>query len=238
MNILKKIIWYVIEAIIFIVILSFVLNHYSNKLTINEQNLKAANSELVEVKLKNGQLLVARDSYISTIDNLENILDVTKKEVKELQRDLNSKLAYISQIETNIKVENIEVVKDSIIYVNNNPNDITANFSYNDEWIKLEGYSRFTIGNEINYNTIIKNININVPLNVGITDDYQIFAKSPNPYINFTDINGAVIEKSKFYPKKKRFNWGLQGGFGMMYDFINKNISAGPYVGVGVEYNF
>lgn len=235
---IKKVIWYVLEALIFIIILSCVWSYFNRRLDISEQNLKAAQGELVEAKLKNGNLLVSRDSYIVTLNEMEQVLDITKKEVKELQRQLDSKVAYISQIESNVKIEFIEVVKDSIVYVNNNPNDIVANFHYTDEWININGVSNIKLGEEIDYKTTLNNIDINTPLTVGLTNDYQIFVTTPNPYVNFSDINGAVIDKSKLYPKKKRFSWGFQLGAGVMYDIIDKDVAVGPYGGLGVEINF
>jgi hypothetical protein len=75
-------------------------------------------------------------------------------------------------------------------------------------------------------------------LTIGLTNDYQIFATTPNPYIIFTDIEGSVIENSVLKPRKKRFSWGVQFGFGTMYDIIDKDLSIGPYGGLGAEVNF
>ena len=155
-----------------------------------------------------------------------------------MQRKLDSKIAYIAQIESNTKIEYIEVVKDSIIYINNNPNNIKIPFKYDDKWLKIDGENNLVLGDEFDITTHINEISINTPLTVGLTNDYQIFIKSPNPYVNITDINGAVIDNSKLYPKKKRFSWGLQMGFGAMYDVIHNNISVGPYGGIGAEFKF
>jgi len=234
----KTILWHVLEVVIFLIILSCVWNYYSRENETNQQNLKAAQNELYEVKLKNGELLTVRDSYIATIDDLENLLDISKKEIKDLQRKLDSKIAYISKIETNTKIEYIEVVRDSIVYVNNSPNDIIASFNYNDKWLNIRGQNNIKLGENLECNTLLNEININTPLTVGLTNDYQIFVSSPNPYIHFNEIEGAVLDKSKLYPKKKKFNWGLQGGMGVMYDFIDRDIAAGLYLGLGAEFNF
>lgn len=234
----KKILWYVAEIGIVLLIISLIWGYFSRKLDVSEQNLKAATTELKETKLKNGELLTSKNSYIATIDDLNNLLDISKKEVKELQRKLDSKIAYISQIESNVKIEYIEIVKDSIVYVDNTPKKAIAPFHYNDQWVNLNGENEFTFGDTFDYRTKINEISMNVPLTVGLTDDYQIFVKSPNPYFNISSIEGAVIDKSKLYPKKKRFNWGLQGGMGVMYDFIDRDIAAGLYLGIGAEFNF
>ena len=235
---IKNTLWYVVEFIVFILILSCVHGYYSRELNITEQNLKAAQGEIVKMELKNGELLVAKDSYIATINNLENILNITKKEAKDLQHQLDSKIAYISKIESNTKVEYIEVIKDSIIYVNNDPYNIVTTFHYSDEWLNIKGVSNICWGDKFNYNTTLNEIKMDTPLTVGLTEDYKIFVTTPNPYVNFSNINGAVIDKNKLHPSKKRINWGLQSGIGIMYDITRNNISAGPYVGAGVEWNF
>lgn len=232
----KTLLSYLIEAAVFIIIIAFGWNYYNERLETTTQNLIAYKGKLEEVVLQNKNLLVTKDSYIATISDLEEQLDITKKEAREIQRQLNSKLAYIAKIEQSIEVEYVEVIKDSIVYVNNQY--AIAKFHYNDDWIRFDGENEFQFGNNFNYTTRVKNISIIAPLTIGLTNDYQIFATTPNPYITFTDIEGSVIENSVLKPRKKRFSWGLQFGFGTMYDIIDKDLSIGPYGGLGVEVNF
>lgn len=234
----KTLLGYIIEGIIFIAIIAAVWGIYNNKLDTSEQNLKAARGHIEQVELKNGELMSSRDSYVATINDLEELLDITKQEVKDIQRQLDSKVAYISKIESEVRVEYIETVRDSIIYVNNTPNIATSTFRYNNKWVDLVGRNEFIFDDQFNYKTTIESLSMDVPLNVGLTNDYQIFVKTPNPYVSFSSIEGAVIDNSVLKPRKKRFNWGLQMGFGAMYDVMNKNIAVGPYAGVGAEFNF
>lgn len=234
----KTLLGYIIEGIIFIAIIAAVWGIYDNRLDNSEQNLKAARGHIEQVELKNGELLSARDSYIATINDLEELLDITKQEVKDIQRQLDSKVAYISKIESEVRVEYIETVRDSIVYVNSDPNIVTSTFRYNNKWVNLVGRNEFIFGEQFDYKTTIESLSVDVPLNVGLTNDYQIFVKTPNPYVSFSSIDGAVIDNSVLKPRKKRFNWGLQMGFGAMYDVINKDIAVGPYAGVGAEFNF
>lgn len=237
----KSLITYIIISAIFLAILSGIYTFYSNKLEDSEQNLKTVTGQLKEVELKNGQLLAYRDLYIATTAELESIVDMNKKEIKELQKELDSKIAYISKIESQIKVEYIETVRDSIIYVQKEDSTIShavSTFRYKDNWMSLVGKNKFTFEDNFKYSTTIESLNMNVPLTVGLTDDYQIFVKTPNPYVSFSEIKGAVIDGSILKPKKKRFNWGLQLGLGTMYDIIDKDVSIGPYGGIGIEFNF
>jgi hypothetical protein len=232
----KTLLSYLIEAAVFIIIIAFGWNYYNERLETTTQNLIAYKGQLEEVELQNKNLLVAKDSYIATINDLEEQLDITKKEAREIQRQLNSKIAYIAKIEQSVKVEYVEVIKDSIVYVNNQ--HAIAKFHYNDDWMRFDGENEFQFGNNFDYITRVKNISITAPLTIGLTNDYQVFVTTPNPYITFTDIEGSVIENSVLKPRKKRFSWGVQFGFGTMYDIIDKDLSIGPYGGLGVEVNF
>lgn len=238
MNIEKIRQWigFIIEAVVFIILIVCTYSCLSRKLDASEQNLKAAQGRVEIVELENGELLASRDSYIATINDLEELLDISKKEIKVIQRQLDDKVAYISKIESNVKIEYIETVRDSIIYIN--PSTSSSTFNYHDKWVSIKGLNEFIFEPEFDYTTIISSITMDVPLNVGLTNDYQIFVKSSNPYVQFSDIQGAVIDNSILRPRKKRFSWGLQLGVGTMYDIIDKDIAAGPYLGVGAEFNF
>lgn len=229
---------HLIEAVIFIAIIAGLWGYYGRRLDISDQNLLAFKGKLEQVELKNGELLSARDSYVATINDLEELLGIAKQEARDIQRQLNSKIAYIAKLEQNTRVEYIEVVKDSIIYVNNNSQKVITAFHYNDNWLSLIGENEVTMNGEFDCKTTLRNIQMNTPLTVGLTNDYKIFVKSENPYVNFSSIEGAVIDKQALKPRKQRFGWGLQLGIGAMYDVVDKNVAVGPYAGLGVELNF
>lgn len=229
---------YLIEAVIFIAIIAGLWGYYDRKLDTSDQNLLAFRGKLEQVELKNGELLASRDSYIATINDLEELLNVTKQEARDIQRQLDSKIAYIAKLEQNTKIEYIEVVKDSIIYVDNSTQKLIASFHYNDNWLSFNGENEFTLGSDFDCKTTLRNIQMNTPLTVGLTNDYQIFVTTTNPYVSFSSIEGAVIDKSIVRPRKKRFGWGLQIGVGAMYDVLDKDIAVGPYGGLGVHVNF
>lgn len=229
----RSLISMLIEAIVFVTILMIGWNYYDGKLDKSEQNLRVYRGQVTELELKNGDLVTARDSYIAKASELEDLLNISRKEVRDLKNTLGSKIAYISKLESQISTGPIIIQKDSIVYVEKSK--IESHFKYNDEWLSFKGITRIdgNVGS-----TQIDGINIFTPLKVGITNDYQIFVQTPNPYITFNEIEGAVIDGSKFAPKKKRFSWGIQVGFGAMYDIIKKDIAVGPYGGLGAEFNF
>lgn len=234
---LKGWLWLVVEAIVFIAIIAGVYGYMSNKLDKTEQNLIVAEGQLHEVQLKNGELISVRDSHIATINDLEKLLGVTKSEAKDLQKKLDSKIAYISNIESQVKIEYIETVRDSIVYVDSTKNHIISRFYYNDQWLSFAGENDIWL-NPYDCNTVLNNIKMEVPLTIGLTNDYQVFAKSDNPYVQFTNIDGVVIDEEKLRPKKRKINWGFQIGFGAMYDILHSQMTIGPYGGVGIEFNF
>lgn len=234
----KTLIGYLIEGVILIAILAFVWGWYNNKLNASEQNLKAMKGRVEVVELQNKELMYSRDSYIASTKDLEELLNISKKQVKDMQRQLDSKIAYIAKLEQETRVEYIEVVKDSIVYVDNSTKRLIASFHYEDEWLSLNGENEFNLTKDFDYKTTIRNIRMNTPLTVGLTDDYKIFVTTSNPYVAFGEIEGAVIDKSVIKPRKKRFGWGLHGGFGVMYDVIDKDVAVGPTVSFGVHLNF
>lgn len=228
----KSIISLFIEAAIFIAIIMFGWNYYNNQLNTSEHNLRTACGRIEQLELKNGDLLTARDSYIAKSSELEELLGITQSEVRELKKTLGNKVAYISKLEAQIETGPIIIQKDSIVYIDKN---IESHFKYNDQWLSLTGVTKISDNQGL---TTINNIGMLAPLTVGLTDDYKIFVKTSNPYITFNSIEGAAIDGSKIAPKKKRFGWGIQLGFGVMYDVLDKDLSVGPYGGLGVEINF
>ena len=226
----KTLLYYILEGFVLIIIFSFIINHYQKENDIIKHNINTYKNEITELELKNGELLTIRDSYIASINELEEMLGISRNEIKELKKSIGEQVAYISKLEANIKVDTV-TTHDTVI---KHSEKIDIMFSYSDKWLEMNG---LTTLKEHNSETKIYNINMNVPLIVGLSDDYKIFIKSENPYINFSNIEGAVIDKSKLAPRKKRLSWGIQGGFGIMYDIIDKDLSLGPYGGLGIIIN-
>lgn len=221
-----------LEALLFIAIIIFGVNYYNNKIEASDHNIKVYQSQIEELELKNGELITARDSYILERNELKNVLDISNQEIKDLKRKLNSSLAYIAQLESTVRIDTIISIKDTIIYKDR---ETEIHFGYKDDWLQFNGFTKFS--KDIS-TTNIYDLYINVPLKLGLTDNYQIFVQSDNPYIKFTSIEGAIIDGSKLKPKKKKVNFGIQFGVGAMYDIIDKNIAIGPYGGAGLQINF
>lgn len=227
----KSIISLIVEAVLFIGIISFGYKVMNGKLETSEQNLIAYKGQMEQLELKNGELIATRDSYILDKKNLEEALNVSKSEVKELEKKLNSSLAYIANMESQVRIDTVTIVKDSIIY---DEGDIAQiHFDYDDDWFGVKGITDLT-GPEIT--TSLYDIKMYVPIQWGMTDNYKIFVKSDNPYVSFTNLDGAVIDGSKLIPKQRKFGLSVQGGFGVNYDLLSKNLGVGPYLGLGIHW--
>lgn len=227
----KSIISLIVEAVLFIGIISFGYKIMDKKLDTSEQNLIVYKGKIEQLELKNGELITTRDSYLLDKYKLEEELGITKKEVKDLEKKLESTLAYISNIESEVRIDTIETVRDSIIYINDS--DIDVKFHYSDEWLSFNGLTRIR---DTQSNTSLRDVNIRVPLTIGLTDNYKLFIQSDNPYVSFSSMEGAVIDGSNLIQKQRKFGLSVQGGIGVNYDLLNKNLGVGPYLGLGVHW--
>ena len=228
----KVIIISLIEALLFIFVIISISQCSNQKIKNLDQNFIASRDKINELTLENGNLLAERSAYIVKNNELEEILNITKQEKKDIERKLNDKIAYISTIESNIRIDTLELVNTIII---KDSSTINIGFNYDDKWVKFSGSSYYKNGKS---KTSIFDININTPLKVGLTNDLTIFVESENPYLNITNIEGAVVDGSTLHPKKKRWNFSLQGGIGVHYGLFSQKVDIGPYIGAGVSYNF
>jgi hypothetical protein len=207
------------------------------KLDISENNLKAATDTLHVYEMKNGELMYEKQGYILKIDELENSIGITKKEAKELEKKLNSALSTISKLQGQVRIDTVRMT-DSV-YVT--PEGIYHNkFSYSDLWVDVNGESTFGF-NPFQTQTTLNEINMRVPLKVGTTEDNKWFAVSENPYVSFSSVEGANMEKAK----QKKWSVGIQLGVGALVGYgvsvgngFNPGIiiGGGLYGGIGLTY--
>lgn len=230
----KTIIFMILEAIIFIGIIVCISQCSSRKINVLDQNLLAAQDEIELIRLENGNLLADKAAYIVKEKELSEILSITKEEKNYIEKKLKDKISYISELEMSFKPDTIDTIEDSIIYKNDST-ELNIKFRYEDKWFSFNGNTCYKDGIS---KTSIYDINIPLPLRVGLTNSYTIFVESKNPYAKIIDIEGAVIDGSNLYKKKSKWNLGVHGGFGVNYGIINKKVDIGPYIGVGITYNF
>ena len=231
----NKVLLSIIAALVILlgIILGIIIRK-NNNITVIKNNLKAATEEIEVLRTANGDLLAKKQSYVATINDLENYINISKKEVKDLQKTLNDKILYISELETIIDIKPAEVHDTTVIY-----KDSTFNFSFNfsDKWYEVTGNSSFDFNR---VKTEINTLYVNVPLRVGLTDDWKIFVTTQNPYVVFNDIDGALLDKAAYLKQQKEKKWGISisGGMYAGYDLLSKRIYIGPGGGCGISYTF
>lgn len=228
----KSIILLIIEAIILIGIFGTIKSCDNNKIDILRQNYKASLDTIEMIRLENNNLLYEKSMYILSESELLSKLNISKSEIKDLKKKLDASIEALANVEAIVKIDTIHTVTDSIVYINK---DIIYDFSYKDEWLSLKGKS---IISQLTGETTLYNINVPTPLRVGITEDYKIFVESKNPYLNITDIEGAILDDSKFVKSKPYWTHGISIGFGIQYGIFNKDIDIGPQFGYSFQYNF
>lgn len=225
----------IIALIVTILILIFSISgcvYKCNRDQINtlKQNLRAAQDTIEVVKLSNGNLLYEKAAYILSEKDLLKQLNMTKEELKEIRKKAGQPI-YITDIQTVIKYDTINTIKDSIIYKNG---DLDYTFKHNDKWLSFRGHTLIKDSIPV---TQIFDISIPTSLKVGLTKDYNIFVEPTNPYMNITSIEGAVLNKSSLV-KKPKITQGLTIGLGAQYGILNKQFDIGPQISYGLHINF
>lgn len=241
-----KIDWSSIKNILIIILVSICISLAmsttctTRKNRILENNINALNDTVECITLKNGELARAKDALILKKAELEHYIGVSKKEYKELEKKLNSQLAYIAKLEGMIKADSI-VMHDTVIV---SKDTATIHFSYFDDWLTLDGTTKY---HNKKASTIMNCIRLELPLKVGFTDDYRTVVTSSCPYVSFPYVESAVIEGGVANQKSKR--WGIGPtftaglGWGWGTDFKGNNIGgnggliAGFMIGFSIHYD-
>ena len=229
---MKTIIISIIEALIFIFIISSISHCSNQKIQTLDHNLVAAQDEIQTLVLENGNLLSEKTAYILKNKELESVLEITKQEKKDIEKKLNDKIAYIANISGQVRVDTL-TLRDTIYKTSDNKFDI--NWSYSDKWLRLSGATQY---DGYKSSTNLYGISLYTPLKVGLTDNYTIFVETENPYLKITNIEGAIIDGSSLRPNKKHWNFSLHAGIGVHYGLFGRQVDVGPYIGGGISYNF
>ena len=93
---LKNILTLIVEALIFIFIIVAIHNCSQREIATLDHNLTAAQDRIETLVLENGNLLSEKKAYIVKEKQLEEVLEITKKEKKDIEKKLGEKIAYIS----------------------------------------------------------------------------------------------------------------------------------------------
>lgn len=191
-----------------------------------EDNYYTAIDSVNVIQTRNNELIYERDNFKLNYEELDK---VSKQKIKELEKEINKQINYISKLEGNIKIDTL-IIKDSV-YISDDATHII--FDYSDDWFKINGVtllSQDTI-------TTINNLYMDVPLVLGLTkDNNSIFVTTNNPYVSFSSITGTDLANT---PQSfKHWKWDVKFGFDFQYGLINKTLDNTPYIETGLEYIF
>ena len=225
----------VLEAIMFIILLGAISRCSSDKIDLLEHNISAYKSQIEYVELENSNLLIAKESLILSESQAREELEMTKEETRELKKKLGSAVAQINKLQSQVELKDTVYMKGDTVYVDKKDNTNKI-FTWNDQWTSLRAK---VWGTSIqNSQLSIYDLKMNIPITFGVTDDYKVFATSPNPYVTFDDMTSATIYGSSIAPKRKRWNFSAHGGIGVHYGLFGQAVDVGPYIGVGCSYSF
>jgi hypothetical protein len=224
-----------IETLLFMLIFSIMIHYNSTLISKLNNNISVYRDSIETVVLKNDELLASKQSLILSESQIREELNVSKNEIKELKKHLKSDLAYIAKLEANVELKDTVWMKPDTVFVNAN-NYITKTFNYSDDWLQMNSS---LYGSDVDdLQLSIDYLNIDVPLMLGLTNNYKFWVKTDNPYVTFTNIESAVVDESSIRPKKQHWNFGIHAGIGVHYGLFGQKVDVGPYVGAGVTYNF
>lgn len=217
----------------------------NSKKVVIKQNLDAAMDTLRVERLKNGELIASKESYVAEIKDLEEYIGITEAEMKAIKKNLDDEIMYVGKLEALIELKDkIIESKDTVVVIDSSR--IQAPWKFTDgEWYTVMGKTVISGKNAI---SSLDSLSMNLSLKVGLTDDWRIFVTSKNPYLTVGELEGAVLDENYYLKKRKkqRFtfsaNIGIQGGYYVGFDTKSKGIYRGPGVGVGfglgLSYNF
>src|SRR5574344_1701798 len=249
-DILNKILSFVIKyrdivfAVVLILAIMFGINTCQKRQIerdISTHNINALLDSIEVTQSKLNGVIYSRDALLITKNDLEKALGISKKQIKELNKKLDSKVTYIAKLEGDISILNKQLSDVSYTKIEDN---YAIHSKDSNQYYKVSLTSNFKIDTT---NYTINNLSskldyLNIPINLttGLTDEWTIFVNTDNPYVKFNNIQGAVVDKDLYIPKSKRKPWALGIGVGIAagYNLIGKDFYVGPGVFVGITYNF
>lgn len=213
-----------------------------NKNNIYLSNLEALKDTIRIEKNKNGEIQYSKAALIAENGSLKELNSELHEEVKKQK----GKVIYIQSSNGTITKDTSHQIHGTVKVINDTTFEISDSLTINYD---SNNYKKFLVVTTISVDsnrkvkvlkTNLKKDDLGFNLVTGLKEEngkLRIFMKSDYPNLQFTKIDGALIDPKKsdvirsFFPNKK-WGLGIQGGYG-----INSQFRAGFYVGVGVQYN-
>ena len=178
---------------------------------------------------KIGELYAQNKAYITDIENLKLTNTDLYKEVKNLKDNP----VVVTKTVYKIKVDSIYATTDSTSYeIEKGDSIYKSDFSYKDNWLGLNGYTKFNLNNYKSY-TFFNNITMESDLTVDLIErkkNLYVIAKSSNPYLLINNTEGYIVSPEKSKMLKQRFNkpWGIMIGVGPSATVVDNKIKIYP----------
>lgn len=194
-----------------------------------EHNIEALSSEAEQYKGKNGELVYQQQILIGDMNTLKIANENLYKRIKSMEVKNAEQALRIEGLIRNPQRDTVWQINNDTIYIDRNLN-ITRNFDFSDKWRTLNGNVFLADGN--------LGLNIDNDLikfdYTAVFNDGQLYITSDNPYVQYNNITGIQVPKQR----KKRWNLGIYGGFGVHYDISSKKFGYGPQIGAGISVGF
>ena len=212
-------------------IFSTIVTNLNKNINVIQHNELVARDSVEIYKGQYNTYYIKSAYYKKNLNEASKLLNIKDEQIKELKKSAKkdkAKIEYLTKINTEIKIDTVEVpveviVKDTIK---------TYNFNYNtDPWLKFHG--ELTANKDL---VKIYDINIPNPMIIGLDDKHKIHITSNNPYLQVTDIKALSIPG---FNKNGKYNpWGfcIYAGWGIQYDLLHNTFGTGPQIGIGVSY--
>ena len=194
-----------------------------------EHNIEALSSEAELYKGKNGELIYQQQILIGDMNTLKIANENLYKRIKSMEVKNAEQALRIEGLIRNPKRDTVWQVNNDTIYIDRNIN-ITRNFDFSNRFRTLNGNVFVRDGN-LGLN--IENDIISFDYTAAFKDG-QLYISSDNPYVQYNNITGIQVPKQR----KKRWNLGIYGGFGVHYDISSKRFGYGPQIGAGISVGF
>lgn len=211
---------------------------------ITEQNNRALTDSIRYVKDKAGDVEAIKSTFVTKLKDLEQVnkdlYAESKKEIGDLKALIKGSIDAGSG--------DVVISNDLKKYPDGQTYGLLFDKTRIDSGMvwSIKGESRFKLENNTIFpgQTEIFSNDMKLKVVLGFKenkDNYEVFARSANPNVKFDELSGVMLIPKKPDPlltpptKDKKFGIGIQVGYGI--GFLNKQLYATPYVGIGLSYN-
>ena len=191
-----------------------------------QNNIEVLIDSVKVTELKNGDLLYSKQILEVENKELTEAVGLEKSKRKEVEKELGEKIKLLAKVDGEIRVDTL-ILKDTVVETDFGNR---INFNFKDQYLSLDGTTCLSNGIA---QTKINSLSMDIPVFLGKTKNKQFFIRSENPYASFPNIR--VAEE---ITRPKKWGLGIQVGIGCGYNLVDKGFFAGPYIGLGLSYNF